>query len=342
MTAQGVWRPEIFSEAHVVDRAMTAAEQPAYTGLIPPAMARRMSRGVKMGIHAAQQALEEASIAMPDAIITGTGWGCSEDSDKFLRNLWENDEQFLTPTSFIQSTHNTVAAQLALRLSCKGYNVTYTQGASSFEAAVLDALLQLADGEAEQVLLGGVDEMAKQTYSFLQAAGYIKEEDRRETVKSNTTSGVNYAEGALFFAVGHARTASTYAEVSDVALRNELETSETASFLYDFLNSNNLSATDIDAVMLGYNGDTDDDVYYRAVQHALPQATPLYYKQLSGQFDTCSAFALATAAYILKQQAIPPLLYWEEGLPQQTSLKNIVLYNQYRGSDHSLMLVRAC
>ena len=53
---------------------------------------------------------------MPDAIITGTGLGCLEDTEKFLTAMVTNKEEFLTPTSFIQSTHNTVSAQIALLL----------------------------------------------------------------------------------------------------------------------------------------------------------------------------------------------------------------------------------
>ncbi|WP_187443953.1 beta-ketoacyl synthase N-terminal-like domain-containing protein [Sphingobacterium phlebotomi] len=342
VTTQGVWRQEIFSEAQVLDHAITSANQPAYKGVISPVAIRRMSSGIKMGIYAARQALEEAVMSMPDAIVTGTGLGCSEDSDKFLRSLWENDEQFLTPTSFIQSTHNTVAAQIALQLQCKGYNVTYVNGAISFESALLDTLLLLQSGEAKNVLLGGVDEIAQQTYAFLQAGGYIKAADTCETVKTSASPGVNYAEGAHFFSIGRDKTASSYAQVVDVALKNELEVPETASFLQGFLATNDLPSSAIDAVILGYNGDKQDDLFYAAIQHMLPSAVPLYYKHLSGQFDSCSAFGLMVAAFVLKQQTVPPILHWNEKNPSKTTWKNILIYSQYKGKDHSLVFVSAC
>ncbi|NGM65721.1 beta-ketoacyl synthase chain length factor [Sphingobacterium sp. SGR-19] len=342
VTTQGVWRAAFFSEARVLDHAITSAEQPSYNGLISPGAIRRMSRGMKMGIYAAQQALAEASVTIPGAIVTGTGLGCSADSDKFLRSLWENEEQFLTPTSFIQSTHNTVAAQIALQWQCKGYNITHVNGAISFESALLDTLLLLQTGEEEHVLLGGVDEVAEQTYTFLQAAGDIKADGIQETVKNSVSPGVNYAEGAHFFSVGASKTASSYAEIIDITLQNELEVSETTSFLKDFLTTNDLRPGDLDAVILGYNGDEQDDLFYSAVQQTLPSATPLYYKHLSGQFDSCSAFGLAAAAFILKYQTVPPVLYWNEKNPAKTAWKNILLYNQYKGKDHSLVVVRAC
>ena len=342
VTPQGVWRSGFFSEAEELDRAITAAKQPSYKEIISAGAIRRMSRGIKMGIYAAQQALAEASVTLPGAIVTGTGLGCSEDSDKFLRSLWENEEQFLTPTSFIQSTHNTVAAQIALQLSCKGHNVTYVNGNVSFETALLDSLLLLQSGEEEMVLLGAVDEIAEQTYGFLQAAGYIKDDARRESVKNSDSPGVNYSEGAYFFSMGACKTLSSYAAVIDVTFINELNITETTSFLSDFLDANGVDVMDIDAVLLGYNGDTSDDLYYSAMQQLIPLATPLYYKHLSGQFDTASGFGLMTAAYLLKCQSVPSILHWSEPIETKERWNHILLYNQCRGRDHSLTLITTC
>src|SRR5690606_36253827 len=213
---------------------------------------------------------------------------------------------------------------------------------SSFESALLDTLLLLQSGEDKNVLVGGIDEVAEQTYAFLQAAGYIKADGVRETVKNSMSPGVNYAEGAHFFSMGVDQTATSYGEVVDVALQNELDISETASFLQDFLATNDIPPTAIDAVVLGYNGDKQDDLFYIAIQQILPFATPLYYKQLSGQFDSCSAFGLAVAASVLQQQTIPSILYWKDKNMPKTAWKNILIYNHYRGKDHALVFVRAC
>ena len=113
--------------------------KPNYKEFIPPAESRRMAKGVKMGVVASKIALKDANLEAVDAIITGTGMGCVNDSEQFLKALIDNDEQFLTPTSFIQSTHNTVGGQIALGLKCKGYNFTYVHASISFESAVLDA-----------------------------------------------------------------------------------------------------------------------------------------------------------------------------------------------------------
>ena len=92
--------------------------EPDYTQYIDPKYLRRMSRILKMGVTASIMALKEAEIAIPDGIITGTGYGCLEDTGIFLRKMVEQNEQALNPTPFIQSTHNTIGSQIALLLTC--------------------------------------------------------------------------------------------------------------------------------------------------------------------------------------------------------------------------------
>src|SRR5690554_6229467 len=126
----------VFDAAPEKVQHLNHAQQPSYKELIAPAMSRRMARGIKMSIYAANQAMNEAENPDLDAIIAGTSLGCIEDSEKFLNTIIENDEEFLTPTAFIQSTHNTVAAQIALQLQCKSFNFTYVNGGNSFESAL--------------------------------------------------------------------------------------------------------------------------------------------------------------------------------------------------------------
>src|SRR5207253_3406481 len=84
-----------------------SAREPDYTGLIPPMQLRRMSKAVRMGIGAAKACLDSAGIQRPDAIAVGTTLGCLKDTEVFLNKLVTQEERMLTPTSFIQSTHNT-------------------------------------------------------------------------------------------------------------------------------------------------------------------------------------------------------------------------------------------
>lgn len=316
--------------------------QPDYKEVIAPAAARRMAKGVKNGIVASHWAMKEAGVEELDAIITGTGMGCSIDSEKFLRALLDNDEQFLTPTSFIQSTHNTVGGQIALGLQCKAYNFTYVNGAVSFESSLIDAKLQIEEEEASTVLVGGVEESAEVTMKLLEISGLIKDKQNLPAnVLGSDSTGAVFSEGASFFVLQDAKTENTYAELKDVSIFNVLEKEEAEAKLKMFLEQNKLSVNDIDAVILGYNGDAEFDGYYSSVANGIFVGTPqLYYKHLSGEFNTASAFGLWVASHIIKLKQVPDILKVNGIAPK--GYNNILLYNQYRGLDHSFTLVSSC
>ncbi|RZJ60290.1 MAG: 3-oxoacyl-ACP synthase, partial [Flavobacterium sp.] len=328
-------------EDAVIDesRNVLPANEPDYKEFIPPAAGRRMAKGVKNGIAASTRALQEAGVQMPEAIITGTGMGCINDSEKFLKAIIDNKEEFLTPTSFIQSTHNTVGAQIALGLQCKAYNFTYVNGAVSFESSLIDAKLQIDEEEASTILVGGIEEWAAQTNKFLEVAGMIKSADNAPfKVLASKTTGSVLSEGAVFFVLDNKKQDTTYAQLKDIAIYNVLDRSEVAETMKTFLESNKLSVADIDAIVLGYNGDVQYDDYYTNLAEGVFAATPqIYYKHLSGEFNTVSAFGLWAAANIMKTQQIPEIL--KVNFIEGKSFNHLVLYNQYRGQDHSFTLI---
>lgn len=133
--------------------------EPDYKDFIQDAgLRRRMSRVIRMSVASSIMAMSEANEKSFDAIVTGTGWGCLADTEKFLISIINNDERLLNPSSFIQSTSNTVGAQIALMSGDKCYNNTYVHGSSSFECALADADLLLKEGK-RVVLTGGFDEL---------------------------------------------------------------------------------------------------------------------------------------------------------------------------------------
>ena len=314
-------------------------QAPVYKDFISPAMIRRMAKGVKNGIVASALAMKEANLENPDAIITGTGMGCIEDSDKFLKALIDNNEEFLTPTSFIQSTHNTVGSQIALSLQCKAYNFTYVNAAVSFESALLDAKMMIEEDDANSILIGGIDEMGDYTASLFKLAGFIKEDDGGPyPLLDSKTTGVVYSEGATFFVLENKITETTYAEVLDVEIQNTIELDEVEAKAAEFLKSNNLQISDIDAIVLGFDGDVEFDTYYKKLtENSFVNTPQLYYKHLSGEYNTASAFGLWTASKIIKRQQIPEIL--KVNTLQKSQYKTILLYNQYKGIDHSFTLI---
>jgi len=291
-----------------------------------------------MSSVASTKALQEAGIEKPDSIIVGTGMGCSQDSEKFLKNVLENNEEFLTPTFFIQSTHNTVSGQIALGLQCHGYNFTYVNSSSSLEFSMLDAKLQILDGEAENVLVGSTDEQTDRTMELYKLSNSIKkEEDLPVDYLNSTTEGVIWGEGSSFFVLGKDKTETCYAQLKDIQIVNSLELNKIQQFIEDFLIKNNLKNEEIDAVILGFSGDSESDLYYKNATELFPNSSLLYYKHLSGEFNTASGFSTFMACQILKNQVIPEVMLIND--LKKDSVRNVLLYNHLRGSDHSLVLL---
>lgn len=154
---------------------------PDYTGMFPVMEARRMSPLMKRAIAVSQQALAQAGIAVPDAIITGTGLGCIGNTEVFLRSLTGLSDAPLRPTHFMQSTHNTISSLIAIKLQCHGYNATYSQGGISFESALLDAFVQLQTGQVANVLVGAFEEMTPDYAAMLGKTGWtgVRADDGR-------------------------------------------------------------------------------------------------------------------------------------------------------------------
>ena len=317
---------EIISHKSVTVNAF----HPNYKTFIDVATSRRMATGVKMGVTTAIVALRKAQIKVPDAIITGTGMGCIEDSEKFLDNIINDDEQYLTPTLFIKSTHNTVGAQIALSLNCKGYNITYVHGAASFPLALFDAQLMLHENEAKTVLVGGVDELGKQ---------FINEVIRLEEMNSKGIT-VPFGEGANFFLLSSKKQINTYAMLKNVNIFHVIELNNLQQKLEKFLNHNHLSISDVDVVVLGCNGDAYDNYYHLLQESAFERTPQIQYKHLSGEFFTSLAFGFWIASNLIKKQYIPDTLLLNS--IKKSEYKNVLLYNQFKGHQHSFILLTSC
>lgn len=341
ISAQNTFDEDTFySEIIPHTQTVFFAKEPSYKPYIAPLASRRMSKGIKMSVAAAKSALFQASLSQVDAIITGTGMGSVIDSEKFLNAVISNSEAYLTPTSFIQSTHNAVGGQLALELQCKGYNMTYVHGSSSFESALLDAQMALGADDYKNLLLGGVDELGSQTTELYRALHHIKEQHSNEHLLKEKTSGAYFSEGASFFALSTTLQASTYAQVVDVKSYHSLVEPITLA-AEKFIEENHLSAKEIDLLILGYNGDVDFDHHYETLRNMMfPQAMHLYYKHRSGEYNTVSAFGFGLGLTIIKQQQIPEGVQLNE--IERAPIKKVLLYNQYRGNNHSFILLSQC
>lgn len=301
------------------------AIEPDYGQYINPRLLRRMARIIKMGVAAADMALKDARVETPDAIITATGLGCSEDTEIFLRSIIENNETLLSPTAFIKSTHNTIGGQIALMMGVNGYNMTYAHRGFSFESALLDAQLLLAEQPGQQVLVGGVDELTPTTIKLLQ---------RVNCISSTKADGKPIGgEGAGFFICGAQQTSQSYAKMLDVSIA----AAQGDEALTRLLERNKLSPDDIDLVLTGAENDNDLEQNYGSV---LQQATKAMYKPLCGSWFTSSTFACWLAATMLKTLQVPETIL--AGQPTPNKLGHILICNRDNRGHQSLILLAAC
>lgn len=172
-------------------------EEPDYKAWIPnAALRRRMSRLVRMGVATGLQCLREKETS-PGAILTATGLGCLADTEKFMNAILDNGEQLLAPTAFIQSTFNTVGAQIALLTGNHCYNNTYVHRGFSFESALLDAALLIAEEEAATVLAGAMDEMTPVLHTILGRMGCWRRQRPGEGAAFFLLSGTPAAESRI-------------------------------------------------------------------------------------------------------------------------------------------------
>lgn len=138
---------------------------------VKPLEARRMGKIMKSSLLSSLEALQQAGIEVPDSIITGTAYGCLENSERLMEQIKEEGEGMLKPTFFMQSTHNTIGSNIAIKTHCHGYNVTYTQESHSLEWAIRDAELLLRSGKVKNVLVGCHDESTSLFNTLLKKVG---------------------------------------------------------------------------------------------------------------------------------------------------------------------------
>ncbi|MDR2627600.1 MAG: beta-ketoacyl synthase chain length factor [Dysgonamonadaceae bacterium] len=293
--------------------------EPEYRQLIPPIQLRRMSRILKLGLGASQICLNNAGGKVhPDAIVVGTGLACINDLETFLRSMIDDREQGLSPTPFVNSSHNTVAAQIARLQHNHSYNNTYCHRGASFECALTDALMLIHEKEAAQVLVGGIDEFSVHYHRLLK----------------NVNETVVAGEGAAFFLLGNDPKDTAYARITAVKTWYRPH----GDIIPGFLAEHNLSSDDIDTVLLGINGNEEGDaIYYDSMQRFATGTRFISWKHLCGEYMTSGAFALSLSAEALRTGAFPASCVMTDGKPFPS--ERILIFNHYRQQNYSCILV---
>lgn len=283
--------------------------EPDYAKVLDPRMLRRMSRVIKMGAAAAMDTMSRSEKKMPDAIIVGTAYGCLQDTETFLSKMVEQQEQLLTPTAFIQSTHNTVGAQVALMLGCHGYNNTFVHRGHSFESALVDASLLLDEGYG-MILAGGVDEATDTSRHLLH--------------RFRVPAG----EGSAFFTLSNGSEPGSMARLTGLRLLRDAGPDEVAAAAGELVRSSDNVSTPVDLILQGGQKGHPSGMADELLGERYAGAQRIAYKTISGDHPTVSGFALWMAADLLQKGSL-------DGRP----VNKILVHNSWLERYTSLFLV---
>lgn len=331
--------PEIF-RGDFSDRL--ACIEPEYQSIVNPIQLRRMPRILKMGLGASRICIANSNNTDPEAIIIGTGLGCLNSLEKFLDEVIETKEQIRSVLPFINSTHNAVAAQIAMMLNNNSYNVTYCHRGFSFESALADAIMHIEEGRCTNILIGGIDEVTDDFITLHRYSGLWKEPLDTLKLISSKTRGTIPGEGAAFFIISCEGTQETGVIAEGVHTFFNSDGAEPEEIFAEadiFLEEKGIGKEEIDAVILGINGDAEsDENYYRLLNNYFaPSVQSLYYKHLCGEYYTSTSFALWVAKTVLETQSIPEVIRLQE--KENKPVNKILIYNHFQNKEHSFMIV---
>jgi len=319
-----------FSEPQECAQRHNVSVEAPYGEFISPMVARRMGKLLKRAAATSMKALSTASVSVPDAIVFGTGLGCFENSEKFLTAMIEQGESCLQPTYFINSTHNTIASQVATLIKCHGYNNTYSHLGVSFESALLDCLMQFELGKIRTALVGGYDEMTDTCFDLFDGEGYWRSEDR---------PGALAGEAAVAMVLSDEKTDTSKCSLEDVALCCGRPLAEVTAALERFLAGRGITPSDIDLVITGRTGDTRFDPDYSVVIDAVfgkdkPQAA---YKHIFGESFTAGAYGVMLGAEVLYRSSLHRSFRYGAAVASQ--FRKILLINSFQSRDWSFILL---
>ena len=293
---------------------------PSFKEYIPPIEARRMGKILKRAIATSKEAIKASGLESVDAIITGTGYGCIENTEFFLESLSKEGEQMLSPTYFMQSTHNTISSLVAIQTKNHGYNVTYAHKGISFDSALQDAVLQMRLGKINSALVGGHDELTPTFYQILKKGGMMGLDDEM------------CGESAVSVVLG-SKSDNYLCKLVNFKMLHKPTMEQLKAVAADFK---------ADHILTGISGNHKSDVaYLEECKELFSGAKLLKYKHLFGESFTSSGIGFYVAAQCLKAGKIPAHLFVNPQEAIDNKPSNILIFNHSDGDNYSLTLLEA-
>ena len=334
------------------DVPFTRSIDPSYKDYVSPIEARRMGKILKRAVATSKEALSSSGLAAVDAIITGTGYGCIENTEFFLDALSNEGEQLLKPTYFMQSTHNTISSLVAIQTKNHGYNVTYAHKSISFDSALQDAWWQFKLGKINSALVGGHDEMTETFYHILKKGGVMGHDEERcgEAAVSVVLSRKLVSQviepvempSRDQSALRQAQGPQPLCKLTGFTMLHQPAMNALTDAVANMLQSAGKRLVDVDFILTGISGNRENDKAYLEETKMLFGDKPLlHYKHLFGESFTASGLGFYVAAQCLKMGRVPASLFVKTSEISDKQPKCILLYNRSDGKNVSLTLLEA-
>lgn len=293
---------------------------PSYKDYISPIEARRIGKILKRAIATSKEAIKASGLESVDAIITGTGYGCIENTEFFLEALSKDGEQMLSPTYFMQSTHNTISSLVAIQTKNHGYNVTYAHKGISFDSALQDAVLQMRLGKINSALIGGHDELTETFYHILKKGDMMGKDDEM------------CGEAAVSVVLG-TKNDDYLCKLVNFKMLHKPTLEKLKAVAKDF---------QADYIITGISGNhKSDEVYFAETKELFSNAKLLKYKHIFGESFTSSGIGVYVAAQCLKAGKIPAHLFVNPSEISDKKPSKILIFNHSDGNNYSLTLLEA-
>ncbi|HQW93074.1 MAG TPA: hypothetical protein PKY28_08240, partial [Ferruginibacter sp.] len=172
------------------------------------------------------------------------------------------------------------------------------------------------------------------------AGAYKTENIPGNRLYETDSPGCLVGEGAAMFVV-NAKAANAVAAITAINTLHSTDADIVKQQLKIFLEKNVEPGTTIDLFLSGENGDNRTLPFYLACETLLTADTTIArYKHLTGDYDTAAALGLWYACRILDLQQIPEHMLKRES--SEKGYKNILMYNNFKGLQHSFVLVKGC
>ncbi len=264
---------------------------------------------------AALQAMEGYS-RPPDAIVLATTTGGILTTEQLLRS---NEQQ---KESYQYHGLNTVADYLAGELNCTGPALVVSTACSSGVVAIAVALKMLRNGQAESVLVGGVDSLSRLTYFGFHSLQLVDRAGCRPLDQNR--QGMAVAEGAGMVLLTLEKPANCGAELLGVGLSCDAyhpaaphpEGQGAFMAMQKALADAGLTPEDIDYINLHGTGTPDNDLAEsKAIRRLFPDLPPL------SSIKGASGHSLAAAGAI--EAVVSTIVISSNLMPANTGLQNV-------------------